>query len=147
VKRSSITIRFNIVTEELARRRTGYGPADFEVPPDAVALIEEAVPQNTALAYGSRWRSFEAWCAGTSRVALPATPQTVAAYLTYLATERGLKATTADAHLTAIRTVHRASGEQPPDGLAARNRRRRAEAGGTPRRPVWPPQGAAAHGR
>jgi integrase len=108
------------VTEELARRTAGYGPADFEVPPDAVTLIEEAVPQNTALAYGSRWRSFEAWCAGTSRVALPATPQTVAAYLTHLTTERGLRATTVDAHLTAIRTVHRASGEQPPDGLAAR---------------------------
>jgi integrase len=53
-------------------------------------------------------------------VALPATAQTVAAYLTYLAVDRGLKATTVDAHLAAIRTVHRASGEVPPDGLAAR---------------------------
>lgn len=40
--------------------------------------------------------------------------------MAYLAVDRGLKATSADAHLTAIRTVHRASGGQPPDGMAAR---------------------------
>ncbi len=78
------------------------------------------MPENTALAYRSRWRSFEAWCAAAGRVALPATAQTVAAYLTHLATERGLKATSVDAHLTAIRAVHRGSGAVPPDGLTAR---------------------------
>ena len=97
-----------------------YGPADFEVPDATSALIAEAVPENTALAYRSRWRSFEAWCAAAGRVALPATAQTVAAYLTHLATERGLRATSVDAHLTAIRAVHRGSGVVPPDGLAAR---------------------------
>jgi integrase len=97
-----------------------YGAADFALPTEAAALIGESVPENTALAYGSRWRSFETWCEGAGRVALPATAQTVAAYLTCLAVERGLKATTVDAHLTAIRTVHRASGETPPDALAAR---------------------------
>ena len=98
----------------------GHGVADYALPAEAAALIEEAVPENTALAYGSRWRSFENWCLGAGRMALPATAQTVAAYLTYLTVDRGLKATTVDAHLTAIRTVHRASGENPPDGLAAR---------------------------
>ena len=44
----------------------------------------------------------------------------MAAYLTHLATERGLKATTVDAHLTAIRAVHRGAGAAPPDGLTAR---------------------------
>jgi integrase len=97
-----------------------YGRADFEVPDATSALIAEAVPENTALAYRSRWRSFEAWCAAAGRVALPATAQTVAAYLTHLATERGLKATSADAHLTAIRAVHRSAGAVPPDGLTAR---------------------------
>jgi integrase len=135
-KWGSVAIRFNIVTEEIAGgsvvpraitphgggplRGTGYGEADFTIPAEAAALIEEAVPENTALAYQSRWRSFVAWCADAGRVALPATAQTAAAYLTYLAVERGLKATTADAHLTAIRMVHRAAGEVPPDGLAAR---------------------------
>jgi len=97
-----------------------YGAADFEVPDETAALIREAVPENTALAYRSRWRSFEAWCAAAGRVARPATAQTVAAYLTYLAVDRRLKATTVDAHLTAIRAVHRASGSALPDGLAAR---------------------------
>jgi hypothetical protein len=98
----------------------GYAPADFEVPPSTAALIAEAVPENTALAYRSRWRSFEAWCTPAGRVALPATAQTVAAYLTHLATERGLKATTVDAHLTAIRAVHRGAGATTPDALTAR---------------------------
>ena len=78
------------------------------------------MPENTALAYRSRWRSFEAWCRDAGRVALPATAQTAAAYLTHLAVDRGLKATTADAHLTAIRAVHRGAGAAPPGGLAAR---------------------------
>jgi integrase len=102
---------------------THAGPhtgADYALPSEAAALIREAVPENTALAYRSRWRSFEAWCRGAGRVALPATAQTVAAYLTHLAIDRGLKATTADAHLTAVRAVHRGAGAAPPDGLAAR---------------------------
>ena len=97
-----------------------YRLADFEVPDATAALIAEAVPENTALAYRSRWRSFEAWCAQAGRVALPATAQTVAAYLTHLATERGLKATSVDAHLTAIRAVHRGAGATAPDALTAR---------------------------
>ncbi|MDX6417919.1 MAG: hypothetical protein QOG28_2539, partial [Trebonia sp.] len=93
---------------------------DYALPAETAALIREAVPENTALAYQSRWRSFEAWCRDAGRVALPATAQTVAAYLTYLAVDRGLKATTADAHLTAIRAVHRGAGAAPPDPLTAR---------------------------
>jgi integrase len=111
---------------ELARLTEGtlapgaYSGADYALPDETAALIREAVPENTALAYRSRWRSFEAWCRDAGRVALPATAQTVAAYLTHLAVDRGLKATTADAHLTAIRAVHRGAGTAAPDGLAAR---------------------------
>jgi len=97
-----------------------YAPADFKVPDATAALIAEAVPENTAVAYRSRWRSFDAWCSQEGRVALPATAQTVAAYLTHLATERRLKATSVDAHLTAIRAVHRGAGAAVPDALAAR---------------------------
>jgi integrase len=115
-----------VTEKELARPDGGspaagpYSGADYAVPAETAALIREAVPENTALAYRSRWRSFEAWCRDAGRVALPATAQTVAAYLTHLAVDRGLKATTADAHLTAIRAVHRGAGAAPPDGLAAR---------------------------
>jgi site-specific recombinase XerD len=112
-----------------------YGEADFEFSDEAAELIAEAVPENTARAYRSRWRAFEDWCLAAGRVPLPATAQTVAAYLSYLATARQLKATTADAHLTAIKAVHRASGHVPPDGLAARKvvvaaQRREARRGG-----------------
>jgi integrase len=97
-----------------------YQPADFTLPRATAELIREAVPPNTALAYQSRWRSFDAWCRAAGRIPLPATQQTVAAYLTFLAVDRGLKATTADAHLTAIRAVHRGAGAPVPDSLAAR---------------------------
>jgi integrase len=97
-----------------------YDQVDFHLPTETIALIGEAVPPNTAIAYRSRWRAFDAWCREAGRVALPATAQTVAAYLTHLAVDRGLKATTADAHLTAIRAVHRGAGAPVPDGLAAR---------------------------
>jgi integrase len=97
-----------------------HSGADYALPAATAALIREAVPDNTALAYQSRWRSFEDWCRGAGRVALPATAQTVAAYLAHLAVDRGLKATTADAHLTAVRAVHRSAGVPLPDGLAAR---------------------------
>lgn len=97
-----------------------HSPADFALPEETAELLREAVPENTSRAYRSRWRAFEAWCAARGRVPLPATAQTLAAYLTYLAAERNLKATTADAHLTAIRAVHRACGHEPPDALAAR---------------------------
>ena len=98
----------------------GYDPVDFQVPDETAALIKEAVPENTLLAYRSRWRSFEGWCREAGRVALPATAQTVAAYLTHLAVDRGLKATTVGAHLTAIRAVHRGAGAAAPDALTAR---------------------------
>jgi integrase len=120
----SLPIRFNIVTDKLSAVHPSpaprYDQVDFHLPEETAALIGEAVPENTALAYWSRWRSFEAWCRGAGRVALPATSQTVAAYLTHLAVDRGLKATTADAHLTAIRAVHRGAGAPAPDGPAAR---------------------------
>jgi hypothetical protein len=115
-----------VTEKELARQADGtlapgvHSGADYALPAETAALIREAVPENTALAYRSRWRSFEAWCRGAGRVALPATAQTVAAYLTHLAVDRGLKATTADAHLTAVRAVHRGAGAPLPDGLAAR---------------------------
>ena len=49
----------------------GYDLVDFHVPDETAALIKEAVPENTLLAYRSRWRSFEGWCREAGRVALP----------------------------------------------------------------------------
>ena len=115
-----IPARSDVAAQAGPRADGDYRLADFEVPDATAALIAEAVPENTALAYRSRWRSFEAWCTRAGRVALPATAQTVAAYLAHLATEQGLKATTVDAHLTAIRAVHRGAGATTPDALTAR---------------------------
>ena len=86
----------------------GYDSADFHVLAETAALDQgSGAGEHGAGVPGHRWRSFRGLVPGSrAGVALPATAQTMAAYLTHLAVDRGLKATTADAHLTAIRAVH-----------------------------------------
>ena len=49
--------------------------------------IEAAKAENTRGAYRSDWRLFEIWCDQHGLIALPATPETVALYLTALAAD------------------------------------------------------------
>ena len=104
----------------MAAAGPGYTAADRALPASARERIRRAVPDNTRRANTSRWNSFASWCLEQGRVWLPATEQTVTAYLDYLATVRELKSTTLDAHLSTIRVVHRVAGYAPPDPLHAR---------------------------
>ena len=65
---------------------------------------------NTIRAYRSDWRDFEEWCFSHRRQALPATPETVALYLTSLA-EQGRK--TLDHHPACLGYQPGASDGQP----------------------------------
>jgi len=84
---------------------------------DVVDAAREFMAQskapNTLRAYASDWRHYEAWCVGSGLRALPATPQTVALYLT--AHAEALKVSTLQRRLTAIKEAHRQKGE-PLDG-------------------------------
>ena len=67
----------------------------------------------TVRAYRSRLSAFVAWCDAAGRVAMPATPGTVAAYLAYLEST-GHKASTINQVIAAISKAHNAAGVENP---------------------------------
>lgn len=73
---------------------------------------KRALPENTRRSYASDWKDFRSWCARRSRVALPASPETVALYLT--ARSRTHKVSSLSRRLTVIGKVHRAWGKVSP---------------------------------
>src|SRR5262245_46145779 len=62
-------------------------PADLVE--DARAFTRAARSERTETAYRRAWAGFEAWCRRNGRQALPASPETVAAWMTALATGKG----------------------------------------------------------
>ncbi|HUD98327.1 MAG TPA: site-specific integrase [Bryobacteraceae bacterium] len=71
-----------------------------------------AKANNTLRAYQADWRDFRNWCAAHQYTPLPATPQTVALYLTDRAAT--LKASSLARRLTTINRAHQAAGFASP---------------------------------
>lgn len=67
----------------------------------------------TLSAYGSDWRDFESWCASHDLVSLPASPETVAVYLSALA-GAGRKVSTIRRRCAAITFAHQSAGAESP---------------------------------
>lgn len=67
----------------------------------------------TIRAYRSDLADFDAWCAAHDRPSLPATPETVADYLSDLG-ERGRKPSTITRRLSAISQAHKMAGRESP---------------------------------
>jgi hypothetical protein len=77
--------------------------------PDLAAAVEFAKAEKspaTRKAYGTDFRLFRAWCDEKQAGALPAFPETVAAYLAH-GVEAGAKASTLSRRLAAIRYAHK----------------------------------------
>jgi site-specific recombinase XerD len=72
----------------------------------------------TRRAYRSDWSIFSAWCAARSAAALPALPETVAAFLAAEA-DAGAKPSTIARRAAAIRYAHALAGHEPPTGTEA----------------------------
>lgn len=92
-------------------------PSDLALRRDALneevrAHVEESTSAATRRAYRSDWRDFETWCRGHGEAALPATPDTVARYVTDLGHE--LKASTLQRRLASISVAHRLAGHESP---------------------------------
>lgn len=68
---------------------------------------------NTFRAYRSDWADFTSWAEASGRQPLPADPDTVALYLTFLA-DVGLKASTLQRRLSAISQAHKTAGHETP---------------------------------
>lgn len=73
--------------------------------------IQHAKAANTLKAYRNDWAHFARWCAGYGLEALPASPETVARYLT--AQANAMKVSTLRRRLSAISQVHEAKGYRP----------------------------------
>lgn len=103
--------------------QTPPGPSAPQPPPDkaghlaAVAnlvsvYIRHSRATNTVEAYQSDWKRFTQWCETYDRTPLPATPETVAFYLSD--TSSHLKPSTLSRHMASISQAHRKVGLEPP---------------------------------
>lgn len=81
----------------------------------ARAFVEAAKAENSRRAYRSDWRQFEGWCRSHGLVGLPATPETVALYLTALAADH--KPASLQRKLTSITKAHQAAGFPTPASM------------------------------
>ncbi|WP_214105614.1 tyrosine-type recombinase/integrase [Acrocarpospora catenulata] len=97
----------------------GYTDADFAISDRTRERLADAVPPNTRRAYTRQWNLFTTWCAQHGRLALPATAQTLADYVTHLC-DAGYDPSTIEQAQGAIRSMHRAAGYPgQPDSAAA----------------------------
>lgn len=73
---------------------------------------EESISEATRRVYWKAWKAFEGWCDSTGLQPLPASPETVALYLSHMA--ETCKASTISKNLTAISQAHEMAGEENP---------------------------------
>ena len=102
----------------------GASPADCEICTPSLPAAEvraaadyarrEKAPA-TRRAYWSDFELFRTWCRERATGALPAAPETVAAYLAFEAA-RHIRPSTIGRRLAAIRYAHRLAGHVPPTG-------------------------------
>lgn len=78
------------------RRFSRQRPSDGALSAAAAAAVAAGVPAETRRAYAGDWDRFTAWCAATGRTALPAGPETLTEYATYLTYECGRRPGTAE---------------------------------------------------
>ncbi|MGC5382518.1 site-specific integrase [Micromonospora sp. DT68] len=90
--------------------------------------IRESVPASTRRAYAGDWSRFTQWCIDKQRFHLPATPATLAEYISQLADE-GKASSTIERAMAAITVAHASADFPPPNTRPARAvlRRHRAE--------------------
>lgn len=112
----------------------GHTEADLTVSETTHARIRDGIPANTRRAYERQWDTFAAWCANQGRTPLPATPHTLAEYVSTLCDD-GKAPSSIEQAIAVVRTKHRLAGyPKQPDTEAARvvlrhYRRDRAENG------------------
>src|ERR1700730_18211058 len=79
----------------------------------AADLARQEKAKATRRAYRSDFAGFEAWCASRGVIALPATGESVAAFLA-CEVERGIRSSTIGRRVAAIRSAHKLAGHAVP---------------------------------
>ena len=95
------------------------GPEVDRLAAAAAAYAGAASAPNTRRAYKSDWRDFAAWCASHQVQSLPAEGRTVAYYLIARA-EAGLRVSSLERRIAAIRTAHKVADHPIPDDAELR---------------------------
>ena len=120
-----------VINEARAASSTAVEPTrvtvePLDTDPDAtlaastIERIKRSIPANTRRAYERQWSQFLAWCQQNGRTVLPATPHTLADYVSHLA-DQHLSASSIEQAIAAVRTVHREAGYRgEPDTRLAR---------------------------
>jgi site-specific recombinase XerD len=109
-------------------------PVDHELSARTVDRMQRSIPTETRRAYERGWAQFAEWCNAHGRTALPATPQTLAEYVSALVDEDKAPSTV-EQTIAAIRTAHKYAGHRGlPETDQARavlrvHKRERAERG------------------
>ena len=108
----------------------------------AQEFAREARAENTLRAYRSDWKDFEGWCRDHNFVCRPASPETVALYLTALSRSR--KVSTLTRRISAISQAHQTAGhpsptEESPVRLVMAGIRRSLGTAAAAKRPVLVP--------
>lgn len=70
--------------------------------------------QNTNIAHYKDWVAFQEWCANEHLVSMPAEPETVRLYITYLAEDKGLRVSTIQRHMMSISYWHKEKKHESP---------------------------------
>lgn len=81
---------------------------------DAERLTAKAMSANTRQAYSSDWKMFRHFCALKKLTPLPASTDTVAAYVTWMTTIVKRKFATITRHMTSISRIHQLNGHPSP---------------------------------
>jgi site-specific recombinase XerD len=84
---------------------------DHELSARTVDRMQRSIPTETRRAYERGWAQFTDWCATHSRASLPATPQTLAEFVSHLVDEDRAPSTI-EQNIAAVRTAHRYAGHR-----------------------------------
>lgn len=123
-----------LVDEHLPALREDRTPAvptpdddpDAWLSAEAQEDVKAGIADGTRDGYKGDMDRFAAWCASVGRRPMPAAPQTVTEYMSYLKrtprprTKKPYGPNSMDRIIAAIRSAHRAAGHQPPDTMGAR---------------------------
>jgi site-specific recombinase XerD len=82
---------------------------------DARKYVKASKAHNTQRAYNAAWKEFTTFCDERGLCALPASPDAVIAYATWLA-EKGIRPATIQVKLAGISFAHRTAHQQDPTG-------------------------------
>ena len=99
----------------ISSSNTEIGPL-AEIADRASEFIHQSRASNTVRAYRADWEHFTAWCRSHGQPSLPATPETVALYVTDLTVTH--KTATITRRISAISQAHQIAGMETPTGSA-----------------------------